>query len=77
MQQAFRESHGLQCGFCTPGFLITIAAGLDAASAEIREEVVACSGATSAGAPATPNIPARPRCARRLGVPDPRAQPGR
>ena len=29
MQEAFRENHALQCGFCTPGFLITIAAGLD------------------------------------------------
>lgn len=25
MQQAFREHHGLQCGFCTPGFLTTLA----------------------------------------------------
>ncbi len=24
MQQAFLEEHGLQCGFCTPGFLITV-----------------------------------------------------
>jgi xanthine dehydrogenase iron-sulfur cluster and FAD-binding subunit A len=23
MQQAFVEAHGLQCGFCTPGFLMT------------------------------------------------------
>jgi carbon-monoxide dehydrogenase small subunit len=23
LQQAFWEQHGLQCGFCTPGFLIT------------------------------------------------------
>ncbi|MGN6610658.1 MAG: (2Fe-2S)-binding protein [Angustibacter sp.] len=29
VQQAFRECHGLQCGFCTPGFLTTIAAYLD------------------------------------------------
>ena len=28
MQAAFRECHGLQCGFCTPGFLTTITAGL-------------------------------------------------
>ncbi len=28
VQQAFRESHALQCGFCTPGFLTTITAGL-------------------------------------------------
>ena len=24
LQQAFHESHGLQCGFCTPGFLMTL-----------------------------------------------------
>ena len=28
VQQAFRECHALQCGFCTPGFLTTITAGL-------------------------------------------------
>lgn len=25
IQQAFRDHHGLQCGFCTPGFIMTIA----------------------------------------------------
>jgi carbon-monoxide dehydrogenase small subunit len=29
VQQAFSECHGLQCGFCTPGFLTTITAGLE------------------------------------------------
>lgn len=29
VQQAFHESHGLQCGFCTPGFITTISAFLD------------------------------------------------
>jgi carbon-monoxide dehydrogenase small subunit len=24
LQQAFREHHGLQCGFCTPGMLLTL-----------------------------------------------------
>jgi aerobic-type carbon monoxide dehydrogenase small subunit (CoxS/CutS family) len=24
LQQAFHESHALQCGFCTPGFLMTL-----------------------------------------------------
>ncbi|MDB5689025.1 MAG: coxS [Sphingomonas bacterium] len=24
LQNAFREHHGLQCGFCTPGFLVTL-----------------------------------------------------
>lgn len=26
LQQAFKEEHGLQCGFCTPGFLMTVTA---------------------------------------------------
>ncbi len=29
VQQAFAECHGLQCGFCTPGFITTITAYLD------------------------------------------------
>lgn len=24
VQQAFHEQHGLQCGFCTPGFLMAV-----------------------------------------------------
>jgi carbon-monoxide dehydrogenase small subunit len=43
VQRAFRECHGLQCGFCTPGFLTTVAAYLetnpDPTEAEAREAV--------------------------------------
>jgi carbon-monoxide dehydrogenase small subunit len=28
LQQAFKDKHGLQCGFCTPGFLLAIYAFL-------------------------------------------------
>ena len=28
VQQAFAECHGLQCGFCTPGFVVTVTAML-------------------------------------------------
>jgi carbon-monoxide dehydrogenase small subunit len=28
VQRAFRECHGLQCGFCTPGFVTTVTAFL-------------------------------------------------
>jgi aerobic carbon-monoxide dehydrogenase small subunit len=38
VQQAFRECHGLQCGFCTPGFLTTITAGLRENPAPTEDE---------------------------------------
>ena len=28
VQAAFRDHHGLQCGFCTPGFIVTVTAFL-------------------------------------------------
>ena len=43
VQQAFSDCHGLQCGFCTPGFLTTITAGLkdnpDPSEDEAREMI--------------------------------------
>jgi carbon-monoxide dehydrogenase small subunit len=38
VQQAFKECHGLQCGFCTPGFLTTVTAGLRDNPAPTRDE---------------------------------------
>jgi aerobic carbon-monoxide dehydrogenase small subunit len=38
VQQAFKECHGLQCGFCTPGFLTTITAGLRENPTPSRDE---------------------------------------
>jgi carbon-monoxide dehydrogenase small subunit len=38
VQQAFLECHGLQCGFCTPGFLTTITAGLRANPAPTEDD---------------------------------------
>lgn len=41
MQQAFHENHGLQCGFCTPGMIMSACALLkdnpDPSESEIRE----------------------------------------
>jgi carbon-monoxide dehydrogenase small subunit len=43
LQQAFTDHHGLQCGFCTPGFLMLVTAFLREtplpSDAEIREVV--------------------------------------
>src|SRR6202166_1805029 len=44
MQEAFRENHGLQCGFCTPGMIMTAVdlvhrKGHDLSDHLIREEL--------------------------------------
>jgi aerobic carbon-monoxide dehydrogenase small subunit len=43
LQQAFWEKHGLQCGFCTPGVIMTavdlLAANPDPSEAEIRHAI--------------------------------------
>ena len=44
MQEAFREHHGLQCGFCTPGMIMTAVdivhrKGHDLSDHTIREEL--------------------------------------
>jgi carbon-monoxide dehydrogenase small subunit len=52
IQQAFREKHGLQCGFCTPGMLLStkalLAENADPSREEIREflsgNVCRCTG---------------------------------
>lgn len=38
VQQAFIDCHGLQCGFCTPGFVTTVAAYLEKNENPTREE---------------------------------------
>ena len=38
VQQAFHECHALQCGFCTPGFVTTVAAYLRDHPTPTREE---------------------------------------
>lgn len=36
LQRAFRSEHGVQCGYCTPGFLMTLVAFVDAMVAADR-----------------------------------------
>src|SRR5579864_607911 len=43
LQEAFRDSHSFQCGFCTPGFVMTALAlleeGRPLSEAELRDEL--------------------------------------
>ena len=39
MQEAFWEKHGLQCGFCTPGMIMTAAALLDRTPDPSEDEI--------------------------------------
>jgi carbon-monoxide dehydrogenase small subunit len=39
VQEAFRDHHGLQCGFCTPGFVISVTAFLDEHPDPTDEEI--------------------------------------
>ena len=75
LQEAFREHHGLQCGFCTPGMLMTaldlLRVNPSPTEAEIREGISAvlcrCTGyhgivkAVAAAAVALRQDPSRPR----------------
>jgi carbon-monoxide dehydrogenase small subunit len=39
VQQAFKECHGLQCGFCTPGFVMAVTGFLSENPSPTREQV--------------------------------------
>ena len=84
IQAAFREHHGLQCGFCTPGMVMAVASFLDEyprpTAAEVREglegNLCRCTGyhniveAVLAVAGGGADGPAAPR-APEAGVPEP------
>ena len=44
LQQAFWEKHGLQCGFCTPGMLMSVSELLRANQAPDRDAIVEAIG---------------------------------
>ena len=39
IQEAFRQNHGLQCGFCTPGFIVSVHAFLAENPTPTRQEI--------------------------------------
>ena len=84
LQQSFSDKHGLQCGFCTPGFLMLAegylaehrpgAGGTEQAEAEIRELVAAnlCRCTGYQGIVEAVLATARDRWQRAADPPDPR-----
>jgi carbon-monoxide dehydrogenase small subunit len=40
VQQAFQDNHGMQCGFCTPGFVVSLTALLAASPRPTEDELV-------------------------------------
>ncbi|MET1178763.1 (2Fe-2S)-binding protein [Peribacillus simplex] len=42
LQQAFSDNHALQCGFCTPGFLMTVSGFLEENSKPSEDEIKKC-----------------------------------
>ena len=77
IQRAFVEHHGLQCGFCTPGMILT---AVDLLSRDpdptTRRSVARCAG-TSAAARGTSRSSRRSVAARRRRCDDPRSRPVR
>ena len=53
IQAAFKEEHGLQCGFCTPGMMLTGAALIEQNPDPSDDDVRWAISGRSAGAPAT------------------------
>jgi len=39
VQEAFRQCHGLQCGFCTPGFVVSVTSFLEQNPNPSEEEI--------------------------------------
>ena len=56
LQKAFRRHHALQCGFCTPGILMSLDAYLETSLSRTKGRSARCSAATSAAARAIPGL---------------------
>jgi aerobic carbon-monoxide dehydrogenase small subunit len=76
VQRAFAECHGLQCGFCTPGFLTTITAGLRAVPEPTDEQAREMVGGNLCRCTGYQNILAAVHRASELLKESPAIQPG-
>ena len=63
LQQAFWEKHGLQCGFCTPGMLMSVAELLRVNSAPDREAIIEAIGGNLCRCTGYQNIVQAVQCA--------------
>ena len=53
LQEAMRDCHGLQCGYCTPGILMTMKCSLTKRRRRMKRKSARHCPATSAAAPVT------------------------
>ena len=75
IQQAFADQHGLQCGFCTPGFVMTLAAVADRGGPASEADVDECVGSSYCRCTGYVNI--RRAARQALGLaPDPETDTG-
>jgi carbon-monoxide dehydrogenase small subunit len=75
VQEAFRQCHGLQCGFCTPGFLMTTTALLERQPQPTDDEITEAIAGNLCRCTGYQNIRASVRRAAELAQASPE-QPG-
>jgi carbon-monoxide dehydrogenase small subunit len=66
VQRAFHELHGMQCGFCTPGFLLSLTALLEERPDAGEDELVDALGGNLCRCTGYANIVAAARLAQQL-----------
>ena len=72
LQEAFHDQHGLQCGFCTPGFLMSLAAVADGSGVPDEAELDELLGGNFCRCTGYVNI--RRAARQALGLPQPEDQ---
>ncbi len=75
VQEAFRECHGLQCGFCTPGFVMSVTALLRDNPAPTDEQIREGLSGNYCRCTGYQGIIAAVRRAAETGSPAPRSTP--
>ena len=78
VQQAVLDHHALQCGFCTPGFLMSAKALLDKKPNPTRDEIKTAIAGNLSAAPATSSwwrpLRTRPKSIRKANLTEKRGE---